>query len=59
MITTVPYLGQSAPTVSVMSTVSLFLQMLSFVVLPMTIACFSVKDYTRGDVLAKFGKNLL
>ena len=46
MILSVPYLDQN----SVMSTVSLLLQKLLCMVLPMTIAWFSVRDYTEEQV---------
>ena len=47
IIVLVPYLDQSALARSGMSTVSLLLQNFS-VVLPMTMAWYSVKGYTEG-----------
>ena len=50
MIVLVTYLDQNALASSGMSTVSLLLLKLFSVVLPMTIAWFSVRDYTEGRV---------
>ena len=59
MIILAPYLDQSASASSGISAISLLLQKLFSVVLPMTMAWFSVKDYTEGKCVDQFGKTLL